>query len=106
MDAASVQEACGIAASCLLLAVVLRRRRRLLSCTRRWWVCPYFSGRGMNGDFKDYQEMRRTDRELHFKYVRMSPRVFDKLLALVVPYLKSPTRYRSRLRAQISNAEK
>ena len=62
--------------------------------------------RGVNGDFKDHQEMRRTDGELHFKYIRMSPRVFDKLLALVVPHLKTPRRYRSRLRAQFSNAEK
>ena len=106
MDAASVQEACGIAASCLLLAVVLCRRRRLSSCNRRWWVRPYFRSRGVNGDFKDYLEMRRTDGELHFKHVRMSPMVFNNLLALVVPYLKTPRRYRSRLRAQISSAEK
>ena len=105
MDAASVQEARGIAASCLLLAVVLRRRRRLLSSTR-WWVRPYFRSRGENGHFKDFQEMRRTDGELHLKCVRLSSRVFDKLLALVVPYLKSPRKYRSRHRAQISNAEK
>ena len=94
------------AASCLLLAVIIRRRRRQFLPTRRWWVRPFYQVRQQRGGFKEYLEMRTTDTDLHFKYICMSPVLFDRLLSLVQPFLCTRRRYVSARRPHISNAQK
>ncbi|XP_065193049.1 uncharacterized protein LOC135824248 [Sycon ciliatum] len=47
--------------------------------------------------------MRRSDSELHFKYVRMSPSVFDKLLSKIKPHLRKRSRRAARSRPEMSD---
>ena len=94
------------AASCLLLAVIIHRRRRQFLPTRRWRVRPFYQVRQQQGGFKEYSEMRTTDTDLHFKYIRMSPVLFDRLLSLIQPFLRTRRRYVSARRPHISNAQK
>ena len=55
------------------LAVNLRRKER------KMWVRPIFSKRKQ-------QEMRLSDSDSHFRYLRMSRERFDNLLAKVCSY--------------------
>eukprot|EP00117_Sycon_ciliatum_P047529 scpid42287/ scgid33945/ len=50
--------------------------------------------------------MRQNDGEIHFKYVRVSPPVFDKQLDRVRPHLRKRRRYWSKVRATITDADK
>ena len=94
------------AASCLLLAVIIRRRRHRQFLPTRWWVRPFYQVRQQRGGFKEYLEMRTIDTDLHFKYIRMSPVLFDRLLSLIQPFLRTRRRYVSARRPHISNAQK
>ena len=68
---------------------------------------PFFQKRSTKGAFQsDDLDMRENDGEIHFKYVWMSPPVFDKLLSLVKPHLRKRRRYKSKVRARITDAEK
>ena len=51
---------------------------------RRMWVCPIFTKRREQGEYHNLlQEMRLSDPESHFKYLRMSQFRFDSLLKKV-----------------------
>ena len=66
----------------LLLLIALRRRRKKKK--RNVWVRPIFSLRRKQGEYHNLlQEMRLTDREAHFRYMRMTKERFDSLLAEV-----------------------
>ena len=91
----------------LCLALLHRRRqRRKMRVTRRYWVRPIFAQRAQRGAYRHLvQELRLTDRDYHFLYLRMSKESFDYLLSLVSPML-SRRNYYSRARAEISPAER
>lgn len=59
---------------------------------KRWWVRPIFQNRNQQGDYKNLiEEMRLTDVDSYFNYMRMSPNNFDELLNLVGPLLQKKT---------------
>ena len=52
--------------------------------TRQLWVRAIFSQRRQQGEFHNLlQEMRLSDPDSHFRYLRMSKERFDSLLAMV-----------------------
>lgn len=55
---------------------------------RRWWVRPSNQNRSLLGYHHVIEEMRLVDKEEFFNFHRMSPKLFDKLLALVGPELQ------------------
>ena len=68
----------------ILTALVIRRRRRRRRGERRVWVCPIFTQRVQQGEYHNLlQEMRLSDPESHFRYLRMSKERFDFLLGKV-----------------------
>ena len=70
----------------LLLLLLLRRRRarRNRSRSRRVWVRSIFRRRQEYGEFHHLlQELRLSDPENHFRYLRMSKQTFDNLLEKV-----------------------
>ena len=69
----------------LILALILRRRRRRRRTAkrrrRRVWVRPLLQMRTRQGAYNNLiQEMRLTDSESHFTFLRMSKETFDVLL--------------------------
>ena len=67
----------------ILVGLYCRRRRR--KSIRRTWVRSIFSMRHRQGEFHNLlQEMRLSDPESHFRYLRMSKERFDLLLAEVM----------------------
>ena len=70
----------------LLLLLLLRRRRarRHSSTPRTVWVRSIFRRRQQQGEFHNLvQELRLSDPENHFRYLRMSKHTFDNLLGKV-----------------------
>lgn len=68
----------------ILTALVIRRRRRRRRGERRVWVRPIFTQRVQQGEYHNLlQEMRLSDPESHFRYLRMSKERFDFLLGKV-----------------------
>ena len=66
----------------VLLAILLRRRRKKRG--RRVWVRSIFARRRQQGEFHNLlQEMRLSDPDSHFMYMRMSKERFDMLLSKV-----------------------
>lgn len=67
----------------ILLCLIHRRRQRRHK--KQFWVRPIFQRRREQGEFYNLvQELRLSDREFHFKYMRMSKERFDELLAQVL----------------------
>ena len=67
----------------LILGLILRRRRRRSAARRkrRMWVRPLLQKRSQQGSHNNLiQEMRLSDRESHFSFMRMSKETFDVLL--------------------------
>ena len=65
-----------------------------------------FTQRQRRGEFRTLlQEMRLTDSQSHFRYLRMSKQRFENLLAEVGPLL-SHRKYDSEVRASITPAER
>ena len=70
----------------LVLGVILRRRRcraakKSLRCS---WVRPILHKRWQQGEYNNLsQEMRFSDRENHFSFLRMSKEMFDLRLKKV-----------------------
>ena len=91
----------------LLLSLLHRRRRhRKKKRKRKTWVRPIFAQRLRQGEYHNLlQELRLSDREYHFRYMRMSKETFNTLLSLVGPRL-SRRRYFSTRRPEISPAER
>ena len=90
----------------LLLSLLYRgrsRRRR----SRSVWVRAIFAKRQQQGE-GEYgnllQEMRLSDPQSHFQYVRVSKEKFDLLHSLVGPLLRK-RHYFSRQRTEITPAE-
>lgn len=66
----------------LLLALVRMRKRRRRK--RSMWVRPIFTLRRKQGEYHNLlQEMRLSDPESHFRYLRMSKERFESLLQMV-----------------------
>lgn len=69
-----------------LLLLYLRKRK--LRRRRSVWVRPIFSKRRQQGEYHNLlQEMRFSDPQSHFCYLRMSKERFDCLLSLVCPLI-------------------
>ena len=69
-------------ASTIILGIIHRRRRRRQA--RRFWVHSIFTRRRQQGEYHNLlQEMRLSDPESHFRYLRMSKERFDSLLSKV-----------------------
>ena len=67
----------------LVVALYLRHRRRRAR-QRSIWVRPILRRRRQQGEFHNLlQEMLVSDRESHFRYMRMTKQRFDSLLSKV-----------------------
>lgn len=56
---------------------------------RRWWVRPVFADHDTHGAWVSLiPTMRETDRDLYYNFMRMTPECFDKLLALITPFIQ------------------
>ena len=68
----------------LLLAALFLRRKRKRRGHKSVWVRSIFAKRLQQGEYHQLlQEMRLSDPESHFRYIRMSKDRFDTLLAKV-----------------------
>ena len=63
--------------------LIILSRRRPKKRKRSVWVRPIFSRRREQGEYNLLQELRLSDPESHFRYLRMSRERFDCLVALV-----------------------
>ncbi|XP_065301479.1 uncharacterized protein [Dermacentor albipictus] len=73
-----------LARKLLLLLLLQRRLERRKRLQRRWWVRPVFQRRKEEGlYYTAMQRMRQGDHEFFYKFFRMTPLLFDKLLAFV-----------------------
>ena len=80
-------------------ALIIRRRRlrRERKARRRFWVRPIFTEVSkLRGEWENLvSELKNTDREYFFKYLRMSPERFEHLFSLVAPSItKEDTKFR------------
>ena len=92
----------------LLLLLLLWRRhcRNKARRRRQFWVHPIFSRRASQGEYHNLlQEVRLSNAESHFRYLRMSAKTFDQLLTKVGPLL-CRHRYSSLCRPEIHPAER
>ena len=90
----------------VLLLALLHRRRKRRRRERKMWVRPIFMQRRQQGEYSNLlQEMRLSDPQSHFRYLRMSKERFDILLSQVVPLL-AKRHYYSPHRAEIPPAER
>lgn len=81
----------------MLLLLIICRRKQLQkeadSCAqkkkkRRWWVKPVNRNREKYGEFRRVMlELKLNVKEWYFTYTRMSPSLFESLLAIVGPSL-------------------
>ncbi|KAK3931751.1 Protein ALP1-like [Frankliniella fusca] len=56
---------------------------------RRWWVRPVFADHDTHGAWVSLiPTMRDTDRDLYYNFMRMTPECFDRLLALIMPFIR------------------
>ena len=68
----------------LLLWYRLRKKRFQKEKRRKYWVRPIFKKRKLFGEFHQMlNELRVTDREYFFRYMRMNLERFNHLLSLV-----------------------
>lgn len=71
-----------------LLLLSLQKCKRKTQKPRRFWVRDIFKNRKIQGAYHNLlNEMRLTDQEKYFNYLRMSNDVFQKLLNIVGPKL-------------------
>lgn len=89
----------------LVRLLIRRRRRRRASIDRTMWVRPIFQHREELSEMCLVRQMRQVDHLSHFRYLRMSPAVFDALLDKVKRYLPRRKSYRSAVRPNISPEE-
>ena len=75
----------------LMVGLLLRRRIRRSRVNRTMWIRPILQMRSRQGVSHNLlQEMRLTDPEKHFNYLRMTKETFDVLLRKV-PLMNSST---------------
>ena len=87
------------------IAICIDRRRKKLfkkKQIKRFWTRRIFRDRRLHSEyFTLYKNLRDSDREFHFKYVRMSKERFDHLLSLVCDkIMKKDTQMRSAITAE------
>lgn len=79
-----------------VIAYLIRKKQRSQRRKRRFSVRPVYRLRPQLGEFNTFfNEIKRSDPELFFKYTRMTSSLFDKLLQIVSPKMK--------IRSQASN---
>lgn len=71
-----------------LLRLILLRNIIQKKQKRRYWVHPLNENRQRDGEHKKIDKMYRDHPNKFFEYTRMNPQLFDKLLAMVEPYIK------------------
>ena len=69
----------------------LRKLRRPKVKKRRCWVREIFQSRDGYGVFETFFNVLRNDRELFFRYIRMTSERFDHLLSLKKSKLRKRT---------------
>ena len=69
------------------IALMMERRRRMLvkkKQVKRFWRRGIFRDRKIQSEYYNlYQTLRDTDREFHYRYLRMSKERYDHLLGLI-----------------------
>ena len=70
-------------ATAIVSAIILRRRQR--KRRKRFWVRSILTKRRQQGEYHNLlQEMRLSDEESHFRYLRMSRERFDLLRKTII----------------------
>ena len=69
----------------------LRRLRRTKVKTRHCWVREIFQSRNGYGNFETLFNVLLKDRELFFRYIRMTHERFDHLLSFLKEQIKKKT---------------
>ncbi|KAL9977992.1 hypothetical protein ACROYT_G015463 [Oculina patagonica] len=68
---------------------ILKKQKPTKRRTKRFWIREYLKKREKYGQFHTlFAELRLSDREYFFRYIRMSPERFEHLLTLVAPYIQ------------------
>ena len=68
---------------------ILKKQKPPKRKTKRFWVREYLKKREKYGQFHTlFSELRLSDREYFFRYIRMSPERFEHLRTLVAPYIE------------------
>ena len=84
--------------------MMTNRSKRLVKKkqVKRFWRRSIFRDRKLHSEyFNIYQQLREDDREMHFKYIRMSKERFDHLLSIVRDRItKQQTNYREPISAE------
>uniref|UniRef100_A0A1X7V9H6 DDE Tnp4 domain-containing protein n=2 Tax=Amphimedon queenslandica TaxID=400682 RepID=A0A1X7V9H6_AMPQE len=76
----------------VLLIVIIAGKKQRKRAKHKFWVRKIFLERKKLGFYQTLlSEMRVTDREFYFRFLRMTPERFDHLLSLVQPYLSKNT---------------
>lgn len=71
-----------------LLALIQKRDQGKRWSNRRWWVRPINVEPPIYGDYEHlFQELKYTDKEIFFRYLRMRRETFDLLLQMTRPFL-------------------
>ena len=72
----------------ILLLLRIRERRKKNRYRKRFWIRPILQRRKEQGEYFNLaREMQLADHESFFKYFRMSPTLFENLLAVVAPLI-------------------
>ena len=90
----------------LVLALLYISRRKKRRKNKRFWVRSIFSRRQGQSEYHTLlQEVRLSDPEAHFQYLRMSRSRFEELLSMVSPHLRRRS-YHCTARPAITPAER
>ncbi|XP_046841072.1 uncharacterized protein LOC124435166 [Xenia sp. Carnegie-2017] len=100
---ASSHQAKLLASVCILYELEEVEKRKKNDKMKRWWVRQLNRQRRTQGDFLHLVQELRTDEEQFNLYFRMSPQIFDELLALVGPSLR---RQDTQMRQSVGPAER
>ena len=83
---------------------ILKKQKPTKQRTKRFWIREYLKKRKNYGQFHTlFSELRLSDREYFFRYIRISPERFEHLLSLVAAYIQNKA---CRSRDPISPAER
>lgn len=73
----------------MCLYILLKRKKRQIRWLHRHWhTRPINQMRAQYGDYKNLFQQLKSDKNLFYRYTRMTLTHFKKLLALTTPYLK------------------
>ena len=68
---------------------ILKKQKPTKRRTKRFWIRIYLKEKEKYGQFHTlFSELRLSDREYFFRYIRMSPKRFKHLLTLVAPNIQ------------------